>query len=92
MNLPFNGSLISNCLLFFLPQDQIRLELESQIAEKDQEISSLRQQLGEKEEGDVLSKPAMVELLDKMQQRSQEDQESKVQLGDDIVEVLWHDW
>ncbi|XP_072179273.1 uncharacterized protein [Diadema setosum] len=64
--------------------DALRLTLEREIAEKDREIGQLRQQIEEGDGKEALSKPAVVEALDRMKRDAALEQEQKMQLEQEV--------
>ncbi|XP_030846595.1 A-kinase anchor protein 9 isoform X6 [Strongylocentrotus purpuratus] len=67
--------------------NELRLELESQVASKDQEISMLRQQLGERDQSNALSNPAVQEVIDRMRQHTQDEEQQRKQLEQEVASL-----
>ncbi|XP_041478485.1 pericentrin-like isoform X3 [Lytechinus variegatus] len=64
--------------------NRLRLELETQVAAKDQEISMLRQQISDRDESNALSNPAVQEVIDRMRQHTQDEEQQRKQLEQEV--------
>lgn len=68
--------------------DQLRLKLEREVAAKDQELGRLRQHLSERgQDGNPLTNPAVVEVLDRMRQHTHDEEEQRKQLEQEVVSL-----